>query len=85
MSKPFCRKCLLEEVDPDGALKTVREIIEAMSPDIRAKETEYRRRLNACKNCEQLNEGVCGMCGCYVELRAAKKLQNCPHTVEKRW
>lgn len=85
MSKPFCRKCLLEEYDPDGALKTIREIIEAMPSDSRTDEAEYLRRLSACKECEQLNGGVCGMCGCYVELRAAKKQQSCPHTIKKRW
>lgn len=85
MSKPFCRKCLLDEYDPDGAVKTVREIIAAMPLSSRTDESEYRRRLAACKKCEQLNEGVCGMCGCYVELRAAKKQQTCPHTIEKRW
>lgn len=79
VSKPFCRKCLLEEYDPDGALLTVREIIAALPQEQRADEAEYRRRLDICSACDQLNGGMCGMCGCYVELRAAKKKQSCPH------
>ncbi len=84
MSKPFCRKCLLEEYDPDGALMTVREMIAAMPQEQRADEAEYRRRLGICSVCEQLNGGMCAVCGCYVELRAAKKRQYCPD-VKKCW
>lgn len=84
MSKPFCRKCLLEEYDPDNALTAVREILAAMPDKLRVNEQEYRRRLQLCTDCEQLLGGVCGMCGCYVELRAGKKSQHCPHSL-RRW
>ncbi len=79
MSKPFCRRCLLEEYDPEGALKTIREMIAAMPEEQRIGEDEYRRRLSFCRECGELNAGVCGQCGCYAELRAAKKKQRCPH------
>lgn len=78
MKKP-CRKCLLAAYDPEGALQTIREMIEVMPPEQRADEAEYRRRLSICENCGELNAGVCGKCGCYTELRAAKRNQYCPH------
>lgn len=84
MSKPFCRKCLLEEYDPDGALQTVRDILAVLPEEQRVDDSEYRRRLQLCGDCEQLSSGVCGMCGCYVELRAGKRLQHCPHSL-RRW
>ncbi|MCM1417170.1 MAG: DUF6171 family protein [Bacteroides sp.] len=78
MKKP-CRKCLLAMYDPEGALRTIREMIEVIPSEKRADEAEYRRRLSICARCGELNAGVCGRCGCYVELRAAKKEQGCPH------
>lgn len=78
MKKP-CRKCLLADYDPENALRTVREMIEAMPPEERADGEEYRRRLSVCGQCGELNAGICGKCGCYVELRAAKKRLGCPH------
>lgn len=84
MSKPFCRKCLLSEYDPDGALQTVREMLAAMPDELRTNEEEYRRRLKLCAECEQLFSGICGICGCYVELRAGKLSQRCPHP-NRRW
>ncbi len=78
MNKP-CRKCLLSAYDPDGALQTVREMIGLIPPEQRVGEEEYRRRLAVCESCEALNAGICGKCGCYAELRAAKKRLGCPH------
>lgn len=74
-----CRKCLLSAYDPDGALRTIREMIALLPPERRVGGEEYRRRLSVCGECAELNAGVCGKCGCYVELRAAKKDLGCPH------
>lgn len=79
MSKPFCRKCLLEEIDRDGVYASIRELLHALPEDGRTEENEYRRRLELCKQCDFLIEGTCGMCGCFVELRAAKVNMHCPH------
>ena len=43
---------------------------------------EYESRLAFCKECELLNAGTCGACGCYVELRAAAKVGHCPY---RKW
>ena len=45
-------------------------------------EEEYERRLSICKECEKLLSGMCRMCGCYVEMRAAIALRDCPG---KKW
>lgn len=79
MSRPFCKKCFLEEIDHDGVYRSIREMIDALPEEKRADETEYRRRLNICGTCESLNEGVCMKCGCFAELRAAKSDMGCPH------
>ena len=77
--KKFCRKCLFEEIDREGVLSSIKELIAALPEEKRTDEAEYRRRLDICKSCGSLGEGTCGKCGCFVELRAAKKNMNCPH------
>ncbi|MBQ8781290.1 MAG: hypothetical protein IJZ72_06440 [Oscillospiraceae bacterium] len=77
--RPFCKKCFLAEIDHDGVYQSIKEMIAALPDENRADENEYRRRLDICGRCSQLNEGVCLKCGCFVELRAAKKDMGCPH------
>ena len=35
-----------------------------------------------CRTCDDLHNGTCALCGCYVEARAAKKRQGCPKVPE---
>ena len=42
----------------------------------------YEARLSLCKACDRLNEGTCGACGCYVELRALSPMGRCPY---RKW
>lgn len=79
MSKPFCKKCLFEEIDRNGVYNSIMELIAALPEEKRAEETEYKRRLEICRQCGSLGEGTCGKCGCFVELRAAKADMGCPH------
>lgn len=79
MSRPFCRKCLFEEIDRNGVYASIQELIAALPKEKRAEETEYSRRLEICRGCDALGEGTCGKCGCFVELRAAKADMHCPH------
>ena len=62
----------------------VREYIDSLSEEQRADETLYQARLHLCKECTELRNGTCVLCGCYVEMRAAKKRMNCP-MVPARW
>lgn len=79
MSRPFCKKCFFEELDPKGIYREISEMIAALPEEKRYGESEYRRRLDICGRCGSLGEGTCGKCGCFVELRAAKMDMHCPH------
>lgn len=84
----FCRKCFLREMELRGGLKKsyedMLERIEMMDPELRCTGAEYEARLAKCKKCEYLAEGMCGLCGCFAESRAAVKVNSCPAT-PKRW
>lgn len=64
--------------------KNLHEYIENLDGDLKVEDREYERRLSLCKECENLLNGMCRICGCYVELRAVMKKNYCP-AVEKRW
>ena len=85
LSRPFCRRCLLEDM-PDGAAlaATIREWIAQLPPDRQAPDQVVQARLAACRACAHLNSGLCALCGCYVELRAAKQPSRCPDLPD-RW
>ena len=76
--RPFCKKCLLLDIDPEGLYKKVSELIEAMPDDVKADPDEYWRRLEICRGCSCLENGICRECGCFVELRAAARKNYCP-------
>ncbi len=80
----ICKRCLLSEIDTEDVKKTIDQMILAMPEEQKADEETYRFRLSQCKACDSLNSGMCGKCGCYVELRALKKNQRCPHE-DKKW
>jgi len=82
--KKYCRKCLLRDMDKDGYFKNLREYIDNLDKDIKASPEEYERRLALCKECDNLIDGMCKVCGCYVELRAAISNNRCP-AVHELW
>ena len=49
---------------------------------MRASKDVYSDRLEVCKMCDELSDGMCRKCGCYVQLRAVKKKMYCP---DKKW
>jgi hypothetical protein len=58
--------------------RLMREWLDAIPAEDRAAPETYRARLAACRACGELANGLCRQCGCYVELRAAKKKSVCP-------
>lgn len=54
------------------------EYMERLDEDLKVDDQEYERRLSLCKSCESLLDGMCIICGCYVELRALMKKNTCP-------
>ena len=79
----FCRKCLTRELaGQEETYRTIREYIDNLDPDTKADDKIYEERLEICRKCEMLLQGLCRSCGCYVELRAAMEKNNCPR---KKW
>lgn len=72
----ICPRCLLEKASADFDLT---EYMERVEPDARSSEEEYASRLAVCQTCDYLNAGLCGACGCYVELRAYTAARHCPY------
>ncbi|MBE5786170.1 MAG: hypothetical protein E7324_01365 [Clostridiales bacterium] len=79
MEKPLCRKCLLSEMaDQQALLASVQELIALLPEEKRADDQTRAQRLSQCRECSHLNDGTCGLCGCFVELRTAKAWLHCP-------
>ena len=77
MNGRVCRRCLLRELD--GAFfQSIYQYIENLPAEQKADPDEYRRRLSICRECESLQNGMCAQCGCFAEVRAAKRKMNCP-------
>lgn len=78
MTAPKCGKCLLSEFDIDFFADTIADCISRIPEEKRTSEAEYKRRLGICLDCPSLMDGMCGECGCFAELRAAKAWLGCP-------
>ena len=77
----ICKKCLIREMaEADYAM--IEKYKQAIKTADKVTDEIYEKRLSLCKECDLLNAGTCGACGCYVELRAAAAVGHCPH---KRW
>lgn len=79
-----CKKCLLAELDKDEYIENLIKYIENFPSDKKADKITYENRLEICKQCDNLTDGMCSLCGCFVELRAIKKNMYCPD-VPKKW
>ena len=60
-------------------MENLYEYISHLDENIKADGALYEERLNVCKECKYLNEGLCGACGCFVELRAVIAVNRCPY------
>ena len=79
-----CKKCLLADLDQSAVYKDIKRLIDILPENEKTGEEEYEKRLSACRQCEDLSEGTCQVCGCYVELRAASRDSHCPGRI-KAW
>lgn len=75
--RPPCRRCLLKDLDGEY-FRSVYQYIKSLPQEQRASGGSYARRLALCRGCESLQNGMCAHCGCFVEVRAAKRRQSCP-------
>ena len=82
--KKPCIRCLIREMNQQEEYKKLQVYLDSFSEEIRADEEVYEQRLQQCKKCDSLNQGICIKCGCFVEARALRKKGDCPHE-EPRW
>lgn len=80
----FCRKCLTKEMPDSAYYENMYDYIARLDENIKASEEVYQARLSACKQCDSLLNGMCRVCGCFVELRAAITRNQCP-AVSPKW
>jgi hypothetical protein len=46
--------------------------------EIKTPPAEYENRLAVCRDCGELMGATCLECGCYMKMRAAKRVMGCP-------
>ena|GEM_PF-16268 len=80
----ICKKCLIKDTPQKEYFQNMYDYIDRLDTDIKVADTIYTERLNACKTCPYLQCGMCKICGCFVEVRAAIKSNDCP-AIEKYW
>lgn len=83
METPVCRRCLLESLNARKLKKIVEDYIESLDGEMRAPDHIYQQRLSVCMECGNLQNSMCALCGCFVEIRAAKMALSCPDTPPK--
>ena len=74
----------MDEVLSEDEYKSMKEYISSIDDYIKTGSEEYESRLKLCRNCESLVNGMCKLCGCFVEIRAAVNKNYCPST-KKYW
>lgn len=77
-----CKICLIRDIDPEKYINEIKRLIDHLPLSEKSSAGEYEARLDKCSECSYLKDGFCMACGCYVELRAAKRNGNCPY---KHW
>lgn len=82
-TKP-CRRCLSADIGDKDLAQAIAERIATIPEEQRADEVTYKSRLEICRACDSLNHGTCAKCGCYAEIRAARKNAHCP-AAERKW
>jgi len=75
---------LIRDTADEEMKESIRDYMDGLDEDVRTPPEEYEERLAHCAVCVNLLEGHCGLCGCMVEIRAAKQEKHCP-AVRKRW
>ena len=74
----------MRDIDKNEYFKSLKQAIDSIDPQEKTDPAEYEKRLKACMECEKLIEGMCAVCGCFVEMRAAKQKNYCP-AVHPKW
>lgn len=79
MELRYCRKCLIRDgKGQQEYFQNLYKYIEGLEQELKVPAPVYDERLEACAACADISDGLCRVCGCYVELRAAMKKNACP-------
>jgi hypothetical protein len=81
MQKPgrICHKCLTAHLDQAAYFQNMHDYIAGLDEDIKSISSIYNERLDICLSCDLLADAMCRGCGCFVEMRAAVKINTCPY------
>lgn len=79
-----CYRCLLREMPEQEYFQSMYQYIEQLEEEIKTEKEEYETRLMICKQCNHLLNGMCRICGCFVEMRAIITKNYCPD-IERKW
>ena len=82
-STAACEKCLFREMSDHEYFRYIQSYLDTMDQRSRVTDMEYGERLDKCKICQYLRNGMCRLCGCFVEIRCASKHRHCPDTSPK--
>lgn len=77
MNRTLCKRCFLQELDGEY-FKSVYQYISSLPAEQKTSPETYADRLDICRLCPDLKNGMCAQCGCFAEVRAAKKRLGCP-------
>lgn len=78
-----CRRCLPEQNREETFYENLSRYIQRMEEELKVDQQTYEKRLNICSSCDHLMNGMCILCGCFVELRAVQKVRKCPNLPAK--
>ena len=78
----ICKGCLIREIDSQRQYQNMFDYIEGLDEEIKVNHQVYEVRLQTCKRCTSLINGMCKHCGCFVEMRAAITKNGCPN---RKW
>ena len=84
MEQRICRRCLAKDMPDASYFDNMYEYIRQLDPEIKAEGSLYEERLSLCKECDHLLNGMCRVCGCFVEMRAAIRKNHCPD-IHGKW
>lgn len=77
-SRILCRRCLEKDVDAQALRAYLDGYVRELPEEIRTGTSLYQARLACCEGCARRVGLTCTLCGCYVQARAAKRVQRCP-------
>lgn len=80
----MCKKCLLRQPPGEEYFQNLANYIASLEEEDRVSQEIYEKRLMICGECENLMQGMCRLCGCFVELRAALRVRKCP-SLPAKW